>query len=121
MITLNCWGLKMDKKYVDVNQLDFVKRLLSFDKIFKKQTHEERFIIVNIKNYIIKTLWLLNPADVQEVRHGKWVKEKKGVLVSWHCSACNECYYLDEPKDAYYCPRCGAEMDGGNNGTKEIN
>lgn len=98
----------MDKKYVDVNQLDFVKRLLSFDKIFKKQTHEERFIIVNIKNYIIKTLWLLNPADVQEVRHGRW-KERMSCLTSVKCSECGNSHKYETT----YCPSCGARMDGG--------
>ena len=108
----------MDKKYVDVNQLDFVKRLLSFDKIFKKQTHEERFIIVNIKNYIIKTLWLLNPADVQEVRHGRWIVTDTEFPKKYTCSRCNNVVFESKPS---YCPYCGCRMDGGNNGTKEIN
>ena len=108
----------MDKKYVDVNQLDFVKRLLSFDKIFKKQTHEERFIIVNIKNYIIKTLWLLNPADVQGVRHGRWINIQNYAK----CSICkHEVNWGSNDFCSPYCPKCGAKMDGGNNGTKEIN
>ena len=49
-------------------------------------------------------------ADVVPVRHGYWVKEKRDVLLHWHCSACKECYYLDMP-NAEYCPRCGAKMD----------
>ncbi|MGN1134461.1 MAG: hypothetical protein ACI4RN_08435 [Oscillospiraceae bacterium] len=53
--------------------------------------------------------------DVQEVKHGRWVKEKKDALISWHCSVCEKCYYLDEPKDAFYCPHCGARMDGDEN------
>ena len=50
-------------------------------------------------------------ADVAPVRHGYWVKEKRDVLIHWHCSACKECYYLDMP-NAEYCPHCGAKMDG---------
>ena len=50
-------------------------------------------------------------ADVAPVRHGYWVKEKRDVLIHWHCSACKECFYLDEP-NAEYCPHCGAKMDG---------
>ena len=49
-------------------------------------------------------------ADVAPVRHGYWVKEKRDVLIHWHCSACKECYYLDMP-NAEYCPHCGAKMD----------
>lgn len=50
-------------------------------------------------------------ADVAPVRHGRWVKEKPDVLIHWHCSVCENCYYLEEP-NADYCPRCGAKMDG---------
>ena len=49
-------------------------------------------------------------ADVAPVRHGYWVKEKRDVLIHWHCSACKECFYLDKP-NAEYCPHCGAKMD----------
>ena len=50
-------------------------------------------------------------AEVAPVRHGHWVKEKPDVLIHWHCSVCENCYYLEEP-NADYCPRCGAKMDG---------
>ena len=49
-------------------------------------------------------------ADVSPVRHGYWVKEKRDVLLNWHCSACKECFYLDKP-NAEFCPHCGAKMD----------
>lgn len=49
--------------------------------------------------------------DVAPVVHGRWVKEKPDVIVHWGCSACKNCYYLDEPI-AKYCPNCGAKMDG---------
>ena len=50
--------------------------------------------------------------DVEPVKHGHWVKEKPDVLIHWHCSVCENCYYLEEPNEDY-CPRCGAKMDGG--------
>ena len=50
--------------------------------------------------------------DVEPVKHGRWVKEKSDVLIHWHCSVCEKCYFLEEP-NADYCPRCGAKMDGG--------
>ena len=49
-------------------------------------------------------------ADVSPVRHGRWVKEKTDVLIHWHCSACEECFFLDKP-NSEYCPHCGAKMD----------
>ena len=51
-------------------------------------------------------------ADVAPVKHGCWVKEKSDVLIHWHCSVCETCYFLEEP-NADYCPHCGAQMDGG--------
>lgn len=50
-------------------------------------------------------------ADVAPVVHGHWIKEKPDAIVHWGCSACRNCYYLDEP-NAKYCPNCGAKMDG---------
>lgn len=64
------------------------------------------------KGYVnaIEDLADIPAADVAPVRHGYWVKEKRDVLIHWHCSACKECFYLDEP-NAEYCPHCGAKMD----------
>lgn len=53
----------------------------------------------------------LGKNDVAPVRHGRWVKEKRDVLIHWHCSACRDCYFLDVP-NAKYCPNCGAKMGG---------
>ena len=62
-------------------------------------------------------LWLVNAApaaDVAPVVHGKWApsEENSGFLV---CSACGDCYVVDEWADGKkwrYCPACGAKMDG---------
>lgn len=53
-------------------------------------------------------------ADVAPVVHGKWApsEENPGFLV---CSACGDCYVVDEWADGKkwrYCPACGAKMDG---------
>lgn len=60
-------------------------------------------------------------ADVQEVKHGKWLKPSNEPVDSkqWICSECKgltetayycwHCYYN-------YCPNCGTRMDGDSNG-----
>nr|DAG22577.1 MAG TPA: LysW biosynthesis protein LysW [Caudoviricetes sp.] len=53
-------------------------------------------------------------ADVAPVVHGRWApsEENPGFLV---CSACGDCYVVDEWADGKkwrYCPACGAKMDG---------
>ena len=50
-------------------------------------------------------------ADVVEVRHGRW--EKHGS--KWQCNGCKVLMSIDgTPQEnlLYYCPNCGAKMDG---------
>ena len=47
-------------------------------------------------------------ADVVEVNHGKWINTGSTQI----CSVCKEEQYgFDTGR--YYCPNCGAKMDGG--------
>ena len=67
--------------------------------------------------------WLLEYIDalpseeVQPVRHGRWVKNETLI----NCSVCKHCSwsiipYEDLVKSFNYCPRCGADMRGEQNG-----
>ncbi len=52
-------------------------------------------------------------ADVVEVRHGRWINERWEGLSSFsaECSLCGKrtlAYF-----HYFYCPNCGAKMDGG--------
>lgn len=59
-------------------------------------------------------------ADVQEVKHGKWI-DREAVLgyEVYQCSVCKEeyCFEIGSPQENGYnfCPNCGAKMDGGAN------
>lgn len=45
-------------------------------------------------------------ADVQEVRHGRWINDG-------HTLACSNCHTINIRGVEYaYCPNCGASMDG---------
>ena len=68
---------------------------------------QELYLPVHFQEFIVDEI---PTADVAPVRYGYWVKEKRDVLIHWHCSVCKECYYLDMP-NAEYCPHCGAKMD----------
>ena len=52
-------------------------------------------------------------ADVQEVKHGKWIYVD-GVL-DWADYKCSNCGYIQKFEDDTcfynYCPTCGAKMD----------
>ena len=96
-------------------------------ELLRKQIAEFKMLVESsensdyLKGYItgidavMEAIDELPAADVQEVRHGYWKKEKNDVLTHWHCTVCEKCYYLDKPKDAFYCPHCGARMDGDTN------
>lgn len=65
-------------------------------------------------NAVAEEVDYIPPADVAPVAHGKWVPSEgnPGFLV---CSACRDCYVVDEWADGkkwQYCPACGAKMDG---------
>lgn len=57
-------------------------------------------------------------ADVQEVRHGKWIDTEPKYDYENHCAAhyqCSECGRrtgIKQTRTYKYCPRCGARMDG---------
>lgn len=71
----------------------------------------------------IKTDIIRAPAaDVAPVVHGKWVHSRydrsSGQFDVVKCSRCGiEAYAMAyHVRDGNYCPRCGARMDGGNEG-----
>ena len=66
----------------------------------------------------VKILNQFPVADVAPVRHGRWVQVivhvefEDGFVdrVEEYCSACHE---PNERRCTYFCPNCGAKMDGG--------
>ena len=65
-------------------------------------------------------------ADVQEVKHAKWIKEWRDGFVNGKrnyeliCPYCNFSYFDNQcgfivPEHFNFCPNCGAKMDGDKN------
>lgn len=55
-------------------------------------------------------------ADVQEVRHGKWIYDGSDIgWANYKCSSCGECFVLEagtpQENEYNFCPHCGAKMD----------
>lgn len=89
--------------------------------IERKEVNSEINKLPLTEDATMEILWAIDDIptdDVAPVVHGYWAKEKTDVIVSWKCSACCNCYYLDEP-NAKYCPNCGAKMDGKDNDSNE--
>ena len=49
-------------------------------------------------------------ADVQEIKHGEWIMTCNGDY--YYCSECLN-YKKPIDREFFYCPNCGAKMDGG--------
>ena len=73
-------------------------------------------------NAAVKILKEAPAADVQEIKHGEW--KKMDIIpddVDYYCSECRNFIDIatgrETPidRDFFYCPYCGAKMDGGNN------
>lgn len=70
---------------------------------------------------LVKIFKEIPTADVEEVRHGKWVKDKSkkrddGEIYDYCCSRCcglaGKNDYNNYSILSAYCPHCGAKMDG---------
>ena len=89
-------------RYIDINNIN-LRGIAVFDQDF------EALIPLSDVRMALQTT---PTADVQEVRHGKWISNGlPGYKWSCHCS---ECGWIDKYPfhDPYkYCPDCGAKMD----------
>ena len=89
--------------------------LHSLTPIVKRASERNRNIYSAVKQCVEAINWCPS-ADVQPVRHGRWIKKHDDVCY-WH--ECSECG-IKPPKDQWknewkspYCHNCGAKMDGG--------
>lgn len=69
-------------------------------------------------NEIESILCEVPAADVEPVRHGRWVRtdDDWNSLTTFQCTVCGEefCFEIDEDFELLnynYCPNCGAKMD----------
>lgn len=69
-----------------------------------------------------KKIQAIPAANVVPVRHGRWIDKGKSpyndMFKAFECSECGM-KYQDITVPGYYCPNCGARMDGGEGSGKE--
>lgn len=82
---------------------EYIEREALIEKISKLEV--EGAFTEALKNATLKTIFEEPAADVQEIRHGKWIISSDGYYP--YCSECGK-----EPKEmSEFCPKCGAKMD----------
>lgn len=96
-------------RYIDAEQ--FICSLDGSECLDTERDYEE----------IERRLEEFETADVQEVRHGKWIKcnamrRDDGEIYDYCCSECSELACKDDYNNhailSAYCSHCGAKMDG---------
>ena len=90
----------MNKKYVEIN--DFIDKAKSRLPSYAPPDWFDGYYD------IINQLRDEPAADVQEVKHGKWIEQG---IYSFKCSYCGEVEKYESP----FCRWCGARMDGKEN------
>ena len=87
--------------------IDPVKHGYVLSGVLDQVRWERDVAIEQLNSYGIQ---LGEKAELEIVKHGKWV-EKHG---TWYCSECDKTGYKGyiPAKPSDYCPNCGARMDG---------
>ena len=97
------------------DESEYTKTMLEVDDTVKT-------IITAVHNNIQTLIQKALTIDAEIVRHGKWEKVKCNTIldkaVFSHALKCSECgkwkfENLLITQKFYYCPNCGAKMDGG--------
>lgn len=87
----------MMPRYIDAERMPS-------DKFWEDLTDKE-------KAKVLAYLLTSPTVDVEEVRHGEWIKQHVSQELCgveyYHCSLCNH----EEQYKPPYCPHCGARMD----------
>ena len=103
-----------------------IERLIDFMIDAKRTEPETGSFTEYLADYLLEHGVTVQPADVVEVRHGKWIENQEPL--GWcdvdcaECSVCHESWIIDEDSSIddykcmwHYCPNCGAKMDGDTN------
>ena len=90
----------MAKKYIDAD------KLLESGLRFRGGTNDDGLLYVPFCD-VLKSIKEMPTADVEEVRHGRWIEDGDVQI----CSECGEEHEWADYR-APYCDICGAKMDG---------
>ncbi len=95
-----------ERRLIDANAIKYEKRTECFG-------HGAFFEVQKVYKEDIDKI---PTVDAVEVVHGRWEIDKSFMPFISTCSECGAIYDIDGAFDWYYCPNCGAKMDGDGNG-----
>lgn len=105
-------------KYIEKEpMIEEMQRLIdNVSRNFPKATETELIILKGKYEAFMEYIKKQPTADVQSVKRGEW--EKKSSVGVFRCSLCQHIFMLgaDEIDEYHFCPNCGADMQGENNG-----
>ena len=91
-------------------------RYIDADKVLETMRSnmdmQELYLPIHFIDFVIDEM---PTADVEPVRHGRWIEHPDDIFPlesTIECSVCGEQENVDIHNDNF-CPNCGARMDGG--------
>lgn len=94
-------------RYIDADKCEKTFSEIRKNMKPKDYNQQEFEIRDNVLLNVEQIIHVMPPADVQEVKHGKW----KQVQAKSPKYMCTKCLHLFNNKSFKYCPNCGAKMD----------
>lgn len=123
MIGLSMRFLDMVVRHIGQTNIDLQGRINNMPRYIDADILKDLYQPIDGKDYNVNMAIIraniddIPTADVQEVKHGKWIPsiDKDGIYEEV-CSECGyiEKYNIDPNNDNHpnYCPHCDAKMDG---------
>lgn len=92
---------------------EYIDRNTAIAKVTALEVIEPLSTMVDVKRLLAD----MPAADVAPVRHGRWVQvivhvEFEDGFVDKVEECCSVCHEPNERRCTYFCPNCGAKMDG---------
>lgn len=98
---------------------DYIEREAVIAEFKRMKLGENSLVEKLFSDGVYSVLTTFTAADVVEARRGTW--EKTNMNGFLRCSACRDCYIDDnwlDGKHWNFCPHCGADLRGEENGEK---
>ena len=103
-----CGTVNRMAKYIDADEL---LKLLNACKYPSESTTMRRVTYNAAISEACRIVDAIPAADVEPVRHGRWVDVEGYEGLLYRCSACEDKRYKHTTVKYNYCPNCGSRMD----------